>query len=46
MKFLDPRTAGEWTVRLDTNKTMIVNIPLHAVWAGEHALTVVQIYPE
>ncbi|WP_208731104.1 LBF_1134 family protein [Leptospira bouyouniensis] len=46
VKFLDPRTAGEWTVRLDTNKTMIVNIPLHAVWAGEHALTVVQIFPE
>lgn len=46
VKFLDPRTAGEWTVRLDSSDKMIVNIPLHAVWAGERALTIVQIYPE
>ncbi|WP_210409804.1 LBF_1134 family protein [Leptospira biflexa] len=46
VKFLDPRTAGEWTVRLDNPNKLIVNLPLHSVWAGEHALTVVQIYPE
>ncbi|XDD47586.1 hypothetical protein AB3N60_05755 [Leptospira sp. WS39.C2] len=46
VKFLDPRTAGEWTVRLDSDQKMIVNIPLHSVWASEHPLTVVQIYPE
>ncbi|EOQ88486.1 putative lipoprotein [Leptospira yanagawae serovar Saopaulo str. Sao Paulo = ATCC 700523] len=46
VKFFEPRTAGEWTVRLDSKDKMVVNIPLHSIWAGEHALTIVQIYPE
>ncbi|EMY70517.1 hypothetical protein LEP1GSC199_0705 [Leptospira vanthielii serovar Holland str. Waz Holland = ATCC 700522] len=46
VKFADPRTPGEWTVRLDSNEKMIVNIPLHSVWANEHQLTTIQIYPD
>ncbi|XDD43776.1 hypothetical protein AB3N58_05345 [Leptospira sp. WS60.C2] len=46
VKFSEPRTPGEWTVRLDSSDKMIVNIPLHSIWAGEHALTIVQIDPE
>ncbi|WP_208720624.1 LBF_1134 family protein [Leptospira jelokensis] len=46
VKFSEPRTAGEWTVRLDSKDKMVVNIPLHSIWAGEHPLTIVQIFPE
>lgn len=46
VKFTEPRNAGEWTVRLDSPNKMVLNIPLHAIWAGEHALTIVQILPE
>ncbi|PJZ85532.1 hypothetical protein CH366_04905 [Leptospira harrisiae] len=46
VKFADPRTPGEWTARLDSNEKMIVNIPLHSVWANEHQLTTIQIYPD
>ncbi|MCW7481304.1 LBF_1134 family protein [Leptospira kanakyensis] len=46
VKFLDPRTPGEWTARLDSNEKLIVNIPLHSVWSNEHQLTTIQIYPD
>ncbi|MBM9592178.1 hypothetical protein JWG41_17155 [Leptospira sp. 201903075] len=46
VKFADPRTPGEWTARLDSNEKMIVNIPLHSIWANEHQLTTIQIYPD
>ncbi|MCG6142867.1 LBF_1134 family protein [Leptospira bandrabouensis] len=46
VKFSDPRTPGEWTVRLDSAEKMVVNIPLHSVWNNEHQLTTIQIYPD
>ncbi|TGN09348.1 hypothetical protein EHR08_10780 [Leptospira bandrabouensis] len=46
VKFADPRTPGEWTVRLDSAEKMVVNIPLHSVWNNEHQLTTIQIYPD
>ncbi|MDF3821135.1 hypothetical protein P3G55_14595 [Leptospira sp. 96542] len=41
--FLEPRTAGEWTARLDSPYRLIINIPLESVWKDEFGMTVVKM---